>query len=426
MLLGQLGTVIVGFVGLAVITRLADREVFGEAALFTGLIVLGRNIFIAPIFGSQIRFHPDFSAQFELRAFTRLINDFTWRATGIFALVGLLAYVGWRGFSGGEFRPLLLIALAAYLLAEALRTVRFNFLSSERRQWRVSVWQVSEMTLQLTFGAIGLLLAQRLDMPITEFYLFGQACGGITATVVSGYWFFPRLDQKQNRPLTIDRRQLLRTSMRYGLPFVPLAVVGWAMSLGDRYALGYIANAESVGTYVAAYSIASRAVMFPHSVLNGFARNILFQATGHGQHDRAHNIFLLYLIATIVTGAAVSLALWLGGEWIADAVLDSRYREGAPSLFLWIGIAHALFGVTQTIENRVLSLGASRALILPALAGAFANVIACFWLIPSLGAGGAAMSKVVSGTVGCSLVVLVLFARRNSEMKVASAARSDR
>jgi Na+-driven multidrug efflux pump len=75
---------------------------------------------------------------------------------------------------------------------------------------------------------------------------------------------------------------------------------------------------------------------------------------------------------------------------------------------LWIAIGHVLFGITQVVENRLLSLGVSRSLVLPALSGALANVVASFLLIPGLGALGAGLAKTVAFGLNCILAALTL------------------
>lgn len=407
-LAGQLGVAFAGLFGLRLITGLADRAVFGEATLLTGAIALGRNIFVAPVTNVQVRFHAEYAAAGRLAPFSHSIERYTWRATALFGVAGALAYLLWRTLSAGGYRPLLLGALAMTLVAEGLRTVRLNWLGAERLQGRVSGWLVLEQVLSLGLGAVALVIANAINRFHTELYLAGQSSGLILAALLCGRLWFPQ--QPDLRSLTVDHSELkiVEKIRDYGVPFITLAIVGWLMNLGDRFAVGSLLNTEAVGSYVAAYSIASRAVMMPQGVLGGFARAIVFQAEGQGLHARAQKVFLLWTAGVVGCSAAVCAVLWLGGPWIGQLMLDPRYRAGAPELMLWVGVGHLLYGVTQVLENRLLSLGISARLIVPSVIGGLTNIGACLVLIPMLDASGAAMAKVIAFGINCALIAVTL------------------
>lgn len=405
-LLGQLGVAVIGLVGLRVITGLADRAVFGEVSLLTGAISLGRNIFIAPVTNVQIRYHAEYEQRGQLNAFTALIARYAWLATLAFGGAGVLAFALWRLQADGDLRPLLLPMLALFLVADSARTVRINWLGAQRLQGRVAAWQVSDQALTLALGALGILAARQVGHT-TELYLAGQALGSLVAVGTWGFLFYPKR-QTDSQPAPA-REEILEKVRTYGAPFIMLAVVSWLMNLGDRFALGALMSADKVGSYVAAYSIASRAVTMPQGVLAGFARTILFQAEGKGLRRRGNLVFALWLVGTVLAGAAICALLGFAGDLVAAALLDERYRADAASLFVWIGVGHVLFGVTQVIENRLLSLGISRSLVIPAVAGGAANMLACFVLIPMLGPMGAAISKVVAFGTNCFMVAVVLY-----------------
>ena len=407
-LLGQLGLALAGFAGLRLITQLAERSVFGEATLVLGAVTLGRNIFVAPFTNAQLRFHSEYAGLSQLNAFTRMTSRYAWQAAGAFAAVVTLAYAGWRIHLAADARGLLLLALLLCVFADTVKSVRLNWLGAERLQGRVAVWQVTDQVLQMGAAAAGILVARAAELRVTEFYLIGQCLGSLTAAALFGYLLFPVSRSSQDLPLEDAARPLLGRVARYGLPFIPLAVVSWAMNLGDRFALGYLMDADQVGGYVAAYAIASRAVMMPQGVLTGFARSVLFEAEGRGQVERGRKVFVLWLADTAACGILISAALWFAGPWVVGLVLDKRYREGAISILLLVGVGHVLNGVTQVVENRLMSLAVPHSMVLPAMAGALANVVACFVLIPRWGAVGAATAKILSFGTNAVLVSAAL------------------
>lgn len=413
-LIGQLGIAIIGFVGLRLITKLADREVFGESTLLLGVIALGRNIFVAPVTNTQLRYHAEFAQRTQLSSFTAKVAQLTRRQTIYFGLLGVPAFWAWRFTNAGGLRAVLFASLLLCLIAENARAVPVNWLTGQREQGKVAKWMVLDQLAALSFGALGLFFSRQLHLPwATELYIGGQGLAGIgVAYLLTHAWCKAWSTAAEERAVEDDEIEGL--SRRYGGPFIPLAIVSWLMTLGDRFVLGGIINTDAVGGYVAAYSIASRAVTMPQGVLGGFARTILFQAEGRGDALRARRVFRIWMAASTATGIGVTMALWLCGSTLAALVLDPRFREDATDLMVGIGAGHAIFGLTQVVENRLLSLGISRSLILPAVLGGATNILCCLILVPRMGAWGAATAKVAA--FGVNLVAACVALRTNKSV----------
>jgi O-antigen/teichoic acid export membrane protein len=195
---------------------------------------------------------------------------------------------------------------------------------------------------------------------------------------------------------------------QYGLPFAPLAIAGWLSNLADRYVLGMVMGAGAAGQYVAPLSIASRALILTNSAFNDLFRPVLFDAQNRGQHARVNRIFLAWVAVNVAVGCAAVVAIAVFGHWAVSLLLSESYREGAVTVMVWIAAGYNVYGLTQILENRLLSLGRSGRLLVPMASGALANVLFSVLLVPRYGVVGAARASCLSFVTQCVVTFVVL------------------
>src|SRR5439155_3122962 len=99
--------------------------------------------------------------------------------------------------------------------------------------------------------------------------------------------------------------------------------------------------------------------------------------------------------ALVWTAFAIALPVSIFASWITRTLFGAAFRDSGPVLAIHIWSAPAFFmgyGITNWFiaENRQIGL------FTRSLAGAAANVLLNLWLIPALGARGAALATLVS------------------------------
>jgi O-antigen/teichoic acid export membrane protein len=394
----QAAAALAGLLGIRLLTELAPKEVFGTATLLTGSIVLARNCFIAPFTSAGIYFHPQYVAAKRTRWFMHQITRLVWLGTVPCAVLLLGGFVGWQAWKGESLSLGLAFASLPLLLIDSAKVVRLNRLGAERLRRAGALWASADAWLPVLASAALL----KWWSVSSEAYLLGQGLG-----LLPGLWFFgwayhPPIAEDAPTPPLETREELVRKVMTYGLPFIPLSILSWVSNLGDRYVLGTLLGAGAVGTYVAAYSLASRPIVVMSGAIGMLARPILFEAQGRGEHDKARRVYLMWLGVVLVFGAVATLALWVAAPYIADLLLAKAYRSAAPQIFPWVAAGYSFAMIAQVVENRLLSKGQSRSLLAPSIAGAVANVLLNFVLIPRFGIAGAAQA-----TTGSFVVQLV-------------------
>jgi O-antigen/teichoic acid export membrane protein len=382
---GQVATALAGLVGVRVLTELVPREVFGEASLWLGVLILCRNFFLIPISMFQLRYQANYAVLGQVGTFTGRINRLAARSTTAFVLAGGLCYLGWAWATSTPVRPALLIALASCACMDAAKTIRQNVLSADRRQLAASVWTGTE-----AWTVVGLTAAALLVVPNTEAYLFGTAAGHFLPLLVYILFVPSTTDAHPGTAGPADRDIFYRQVARYGLPFVPLAVVVWFTNLGDRYLLNWLRGTADVGLYVAAFGLASKPALMIGGVIAAVARPILFNAVSAGRTGVANRVFHLWLSGTALLNAGLAAVLYVFGPWIARWFLAAEYREGAPEVMAWIAAGFGVYATIQVVENRIMSFGHSASLIAPVVVGAILKLILTYFFVQSQGLIGTA------------------------------------
>jgi O-antigen/teichoic acid export membrane protein len=150
-------------------------------------------------------------------------------------------------------------------------------------------------------------------------------------------------------------------------------------------------------------------------------RPLLFDAENRNDDAGARRVFANWLLASAALGAAAIGAVHWFGAVLAGLLLAPEYRAGAAEIMLWVSFGYAASGLTQVVENRLLSLGHSARLLLPMICGAAANVACSVVLIGRNGIDGAAQATCASSVLqGLATVCFLLHAlrrRRAAQMR---------
>ena len=406
---GYVAVAVVGMLALRLYTELAPAEIFGQANLLLTLLTLGLQIFVAPVTNTQLRYHTEAAASGKANAFTREALVWALRSAAALAILAGIGCLLCGRLGGPRLGVAIAMAAVGWVFAMTARNVLLSRLQAERRRLAYSALTVFEAIMLALLTAVAL----RFDAT-TASYLIGQLLAVLALVIAAarlGPWPGPA------RGAQVDQHtDFRRKALAYGVPFAPVAVVGWLANLADRYVLGLQLGAAAVGQYVAPLSIASRGMILANSALNDLFRPVLFDAENRRRPASAHRVFLSWIGVNIAVGVTAVTAVWALGDVVVELLLAKSYRDGATPVMMWIASGYAVYGLTQTLETRLLSLGRSAQLVAPMAAGALANIGFSELLVSRNGILGAAqascLSFVVQGLVTALIVYSALRLRR--------------
>ncbi|MBI5663326.1 MAG: oligosaccharide flippase family protein [Ignavibacterium album] len=399
---GQISVAIIGLIGLRILTEIAPANILGGATLLLGTLTLLKNIFISPIGNTQIRFHPEYVNEGHAKWFNENIKKLYLKFLVLSILVFIIIFTVWVYLSAYTFNILLLLILILYYFLDAVKGFKINRLSAERRQKYAAIWQTADALFVNLFFIVALMIINNV-----ESYLAGQAIGLFIGLLIFGFITYPQIGNKnQQNP---DDEEIKSKVIKYGLPFIPLAIVSWISNLGDRYIISNYLSLNEVGIYTAVYSIASRPFLMVGGILSGFFRPLLFHKEGNKDFLKAKKIFKLWLFSgLLIFGCGLIIYLFLG-NFIIKLLLSRNYAKNVFNIFLLIGLAYAIFCINQIIENRLYSFGLSKKVIFPSVFAAIFNLVANIILIPLLGLEGAALATLGSFSFQLLIISLTLY-----------------
>lgn len=186
-------------------------------------------------------------------------------------------------------------------------------------------------------------------------------------------------------------RNLLRSMLSFGLPYIPVSASMWALSLSDRYLLTHFASLEAVGLYSVAYRLGMAMAL----LLAGFQLawpQFAYSLEHAEEGDAVYSRILTWVFAAMV-GTGLFLSLFR--EELIRVIATADYIQAAH-VIPFVAFAYsfeAIFTVT--------SLGAvfhhrTSYVALATLVSAVTNISMNLLLIPHLGITGAACSTTVS------------------------------
>jgi O-antigen/teichoic acid export membrane protein len=399
---GHATTAASGLVSIRLFTELAPQSVFGAANLLIGILVLGMHALLAPITQTQIRYHTAYSDAGDGDAYTWLMARLAvGAAAAIIALVTAILLLWPEARAGAGVS--VIAWLAAWVAVMTCRNVLIARVQAERRQKRYALWIGAEAVL--TLACTGATLAL---WPTVQGFVAGQLAGVAMAAAAFGV---PTAMPRATARIDVTRLHpaAWRQIIDYGLAFAPLGLLGWVSNLSDRYVLAANLDVTTVGLYAAAFGIASRPAVMIGGVLTDIFRAPLFLAQNRGDRSGVSRYFRAWVAGQLLASGATFLAFGLAGDLICNALLAEAYRDGAREILISVAAAYCVLTLSFPLENRLLAMGVSRALLLPKAIGAIFNVAAAIFIIPRYGALGAALANVAGQAALLSFSFLILW-----------------
>jgi O-antigen/teichoic acid export membrane protein len=370
-------------IGIRLLTEALSPTVFGEIALIVGASMLATSVLINPTMQALLRYYPECAQSGEgalaERMARRRILSMLWWALPLslpLLLIGLVQ--GWFG----PVAALLLLLLAAI---DGMKMFRTTVMNATRQHHRYGLWLVGEAWGRplLAYGAT-LWLGIQVELVLIAYIVVSLALYASLSHSIDPH-----------APTTVDRNvqegDLLRRFEAYARPLIPLGVVGWVSSMGDRYMIGSLLSAQSVGMYAAAYSLASRPLLMLSSIAETSIRPVYYDAVARQDRQASRKYLVVWLVLVLAGGVAACALLTVFHRQLAGVLLGAEFREGSY-LMPWVAAGYGLLALSHVTTRICYANDATRSVLTTETAGALCAVVIGFPLIYAVGLKGAAMA----------------------------------
>jgi O-antigen/teichoic acid export membrane protein len=397
---GQALTAIGTLVGVRLLTQILAPAQYGVLSLALGMSVLAGNLVTSPLTQAAIHFYPRYSGErlSELRA--ALLRGF-WRFIPWIALVALIGGA-YYGHSGRGSYGLVLLVLLLFAL-ECWRTSCLSLLNAAREQRRYALWSACDAWFRpLAAVAVMLLMGQ----------FAAAALGGyvLTSGILSLLWSWKLWPQSTHHPVAPQQTRALDSALwAYALPLIPLGLLAWVTTLGDRYIIGGALSVGDAGLYAAVYGLAYSPFMIVNSAAELAIRPLYQTAVSHDDHERARRLLRLWLAGVAVVCAAGVLLFTAAHDLIARVLISPGYRH-ASWLMPWVALGYGIRCVSYVFERVCYAYGRTWRVLLIQVCAAATTLIVTPLAVINFGLRGAACAVPVCFGVQC--LAAALLARR--------------
>jgi O-antigen/teichoic acid export membrane protein len=356
---------------------------FGEVEIITAATAVLAIVLQLGIASAFFRFY--FDAK-EPAAKLTVIRTSFWFTMGA-ATVGLVIGVAFASqishLIGLGDQPWLVIAGAVGLWAQTNYQQLTALFRVEERSVAYAIASVTNVII--TVAAMVVFVA------VFHWGAVGLIVGNFTGTLV--VYVALVAYRREQFGLEFDR-SLFRNMQSFGMPLVPSALALWTINFVDRLFVSWYKGNAEVGVYSAAVKIAS-VITFVLIAFRTAWPAFAYSIEDDREARRTYSFVLTYLLA-LASWAA--LALGALAPWWTRLLTAPQYQRAEK------GVALLAFAGAVYAGYTVLAIGSGRARrtqlnwVVTGV-GAAVNVGLNFWLIPSYGMVGAAISTLASYVV---------------------------
>jgi O-antigen/teichoic acid export membrane protein len=398
---GQAATALGTLVGVRILTQLLAPGAYGVVSLATGASILASNLVVAPLTQAAIHFYPGIAADGSAHELLDSLLRCYRRAApwaGLVAVAGGALYVGW-----GHGSPILVGLLALQFACDGWRSANLSLLNAARRQQRFALWTAADIWCRPLAGALIVLWVGQSPLAVLAAYVV------VSIALVAGFSY--RLWPVEPLPHGIpDRCATLDARMwSYAVPLIPIGIITWMSTLGDRYIIGGLLSVADAGIYAALYGLSSSPFLIVSGAAEQALRPIYQTAVTHGDSVRARRIHNIWL-ASVVGICVVGVALFAVGHEIIAGLFVGRPFRSAASLMPWIAAGHAIKATSYVFERVCYAYGQTRRVLTIQLCAVTATVILTPAGVIYFGLQGAAVA--VPAYFSVQLATAIFLARR--------------
>lgn len=396
----QLARGLVGFGGVAILTRLMPAEMYGQYALALAAMHITAMAVHTWLDASVARFHARAAERGSLP--THLMTIYS---TYVLVSVGIIA-LGTIGLALAPLSAAMKTALGFGLAALTLRSALAIGLETRRAAGQIASYSVFE-----TFNTLGGFALGIGILMVTPLGAAGPIAGMALASLITLFFEFPA--QIRQAAGGKPRKRRASVYFAYGLPVSVSLVFEHLLSAGDRFLIAGFLDEAAVGIYAAGYGLADRTIDILFIWLGAAATPLMIRALERDGEAAVREVAGQSARVMGLLGFPAAAGLALVATPLATVMVGADFRDGAATILPWIAVAGLMNGLmTYYFHEAFILRRKTRWMAGIMAAAALFNLALNIVLLPLFGIAGAAAATLIAytaGLVACALVGHQLF-----------------
>lgn len=380
--LGPFGAAILSFITLPLITHLIARAEFGKTSMFMmayNMLLLVILLGVDQSFVRNFAQHDEKEQRFLLWNSLKIVMGF-----GLLALIPV--FIFWQQISMYLFNVAdinYIIILAVTLIFGLLGRFSFLLVRMKQRGVAFSIVTITRAVSRILAIILLALFYSKSFISIILAEMIANVVSFIVSVLVEiKFWFGEKKHHPNNK---------IKPLLKYGLPFIPTFIITWVFQYLDRIALREWCDFETLGLYTAAFKIVAALNLLKDSFTT-FWVPVAYEHYEKHPNDKKfyEKMYLLVSVALFFV-----FILFLAFKDIIILMLNVEYRDAAMIMpfLLFMPIMYTLSEISVMGIN---FLKRTHWHIWIVVVAALVNLGGNFWLVPILGAKGAAISTGVA------------------------------
>lgn len=292
---------------------------------------------------------------------------------------------------GANFWSLMLFGKEGYagLIAISLVGISMNlwylpFALLVRMENRMAIFAVINITASLSMIGLNIFFVAGLKM--------GAAALILSSAIIQGLQLILYLILSHAKVnIQFYDNQLIKKMIKFALPLIPIAIVGWLLNLSDRYILLWYHGEVEVGIYGIAARFSSALAVFSNAVYMAyttFAFDKQEDSNAQHQYSRILNAFFLILGFVCFTVSVFSKEIII--------LMTSKAYWDAYLMLPCILFGQLAYGVNTIVGYGISFAHKTEYTLLATTCGAGLNIVLNFIFIPDYGMVAAAATTFTS------------------------------
>jgi O-antigen/teichoic acid export membrane protein len=391
---GPIIGVFVSMFTVPLVTRFISPDELGKSSLFTLLQTLFFMIVLFGLDQSYVRYFNSKEYKDKELLFNAILLPLLISFILMIGLVFFQKPLSYWLFS--TFDRLIILSFCPFLISLVVYRFAMLIIRMELRGKLYSILSIAAQVINFILLLLFLLLYERSFKAI----VYATITGGLINTILS-VWF---CREKWDFKLSYLNKNLINKLLQFGLPLVPATMLTWILNSFDKVGLKQWSTFEQLGLYSAAFKVVSLLGVL-QTIFTTAWIPVAYRWYEDNEDVKKFNqvnmliLAIFCLVFSVIVLFRNIIILFLGSEY-RDASMIMMYLLFVPFMYtLTSAVAIGIDLKKKTIYN---ALAVSISVIV--------NIIGNYFLIPILGAKGAAVSTAFSFII--SFLIKMYFARR--------------